>query len=241
MKKLIAFLIAAVMVLSMLPVMAFTASAAEYAYPDPAEGPWSVYRSPGSYKIPEEGADPSTPTPAPGYKYTSEGFTTIPADYTNMSPWFTVQTSRPVDLTQGFYMQFRVDDFSYKGEAGTSDEWVALTVADSRLASPGSTSHNNYFCSLIRGTGNGSATFESARGVKKTEDQKGSFGGDPTIVSGTVPMDEEGREIYEIEILPTGSGYEVKICGVTVGNPTFVSDAIKALSETLCRSDHPVR
>ncbi len=227
MKKFIAFAIAAIMVLSLIPAMAFSASAeeeAEYAYPDPLSGPWSIYRGPGSYKIPDEDDEPSTPTPAPGYKYTSEGFQITSADYTNMSPWWTVQTSQPQDLKQGFYVQFRVDEFAYRGEDESADEWIAFTVANSRLVSPGSTNHNDYLCVLLRGTGNGSVAFtETAIGIKKTEDKPGSFGLISGGTSATVPMDEDGKEIYDIEIKWEGDNYVVYVCGVAINNPQITS------------------
>lgn len=61
MKKLIALAICAVMVLSMIPAMALTASAA-------GEGIWTTCRAPYDYD------DPESYTPAAGYTYTSEGF-----------------------------------------------------------------------------------------------------------------------------------------------------------------------
>ncbi len=86
MKKLIVLVIAAVMVLSMIPAMAFSTSAVafadcEYDLPEPSEGFWSVYRDVGDY-------DPDviatlTYNPASGYEYNSEGFHTISPDFTN--------------------------------------------------------------------------------------------------------------------------------------------------------------
>ncbi len=219
MKKLIALAIAAIMVLSMIPAMALSASAVEETdwslYPEPADGPWSVYRGPGDYDIDLNAGD--TYTPAPGYKYTSEGFTLIPADYTNMTPFFTVQTSNPVDLTQGFYMQFRIDEFAYKGEdlSKPADEWICLNIADTRLMVPGNTEWNNNWFSLIRGAGDGSASFESAVTTKTTDGANGKvdFIGS---VAGTAPMDEDGREIYELEITYDGTNYDILICGISI-------------------------
>ena len=66
MKKLIVFVIAAVMVLSMIPVMTFTASAAE------VEGDWTIWRDPEKYEDLEDG---EAIKPDSGYEYTADGFT----------------------------------------------------------------------------------------------------------------------------------------------------------------------
>lgn len=219
MKKLIAFAIAAIMVLSMIPAMAISTSAVEETdwslYPEPSKDFWSVYRNPRGYEIDLNAGD--TYTPAPGYKYTSEGFALLPADYTNMTPWFTVQTSQPVNLTDGFYMQFRIDEFAYKGEnlAKPADEWICLSISDTRMMSPGSTSWNNNWLSLVRGAGDGSASFEAAVTTKDTDEVNGKFDFFGAV-SGTVPKDGDGKEIYELEITYDGTNYDIKICGVSM-------------------------
>ncbi len=223
MKRLIALVIAAIMVLSLIPTMVLPAVAeeeAEYAYPDPLDGFWSIYRSPGSYKVPDpDDEEEKTYTPAPAYRYTAEGFQITSADYTNMTPKWTVQTSRSQDLEAGFYMQFRVDEYSYRGENGAADAWIAFTIADSRLIEPGTINHNNYLCVLLRGNGDGQVAFnETAIGTKTVEDKKGSFNIVTGGTSATVPMDEDGKEIYDIELVWDGTDYIVYICGVAIKN-----------------------
>ncbi len=229
MKKLLILAITAVMVLSMIPVMAFTASAeTAEGYPDPAEGFWSTWRTPGGYNL-EEG---ESYTPAPGYKYTSEGFTTIPADYTNMTPFFTVQTSNPQDLKQGFYMQFRVDDFSYTGENGDKGEWICLSITDRRLISPGVTTFNNNWLALLRGSGNGSAGGQSWTTTKEEKDQgiAGTFDIHGTFDLTGIPMDED-REVYELEVTWNGSAYEIQINGVVIPGAAAYSKHIASFEE----------
>ena len=70
MKKLIALVIAAIMVISMIPVMAISTAAAE------VEGDWTVWRDPKKY----EDAGDDAIKPDPGYHYTDDGFTTISID-----------------------------------------------------------------------------------------------------------------------------------------------------------------
>ncbi len=128
MKKLITLVLAAIMVLSLIPAMAFTAYAdeTEVEFPEPSEDFFSVWRDPSDYAV-EEG-EPYRP--APGYEYTSEGFKVISPEFGNYTTKINVSTSRPVDLTEGFYMEVRVDDFAYTGNSGVEDEWIAFTIAD---------------------------------------------------------------------------------------------------------------
>ncbi len=232
MKKLIAFVIAAMMVLSMIPVMAFTAFADdEIKLPDPDDGDWSTYRTPGDYK---EGA---VYKPAPGFEYTSEGFkTTAEKDlYKNTSPWFTVQTSAPQDISQGFYMQVRVDEFSYDGTLANGeptgntpqDEWISFSISDRPLVAQGSMEHSNNWFSLIRGSGNGKATVHSQITTMNTDAGAGSspyLGGTPI----DVPVNSDGQEVVELEIINNNGTYDIKVCGVTVSGMDKVSPHIAA-------------
>ncbi len=212
MKKLIAFAIAAIMVLSMIPVMAFTAFADDdVVYPEPDEGFWSTYRDPKEYAVgPDEEYKPTA-----GFEYTSEGFVTRPADYTNTTPKFTIQTSDPVNLDAGFYMQFRVDEFSYKGESKGEDEWISVSISDRRLVEHGGTTWGNNWLCLIRGNGDGNANVQSFNTVQKTDTAAGGFNhqGDVAI---SVPMDSDGKEIYEFEVTKSGDNFDIKVNGMSV-------------------------
>ncbi len=228
MKKLIAFAIAAIMVLSMIPAMAFTVSAdeAESNLPDPFSGFWTVYRDPDDYK-----ADAEYYKPSPAYKYTSEGFQLTSADYTNMTPKWTVQTSQPQDLTQGFYMQVRIDEFSYKGTGDTpADEWISFSISDRPLVAHGNTVHGNNWLSLVRGAGDGNASLQSFVTEQTTETSNGGFfhKGD---VNTEVPMDEDGKEIYTFEVVYDGTNYDIKINGVSLLGAADYTTAIKGYEE----------
>ena len=80
MKKVLALIVALMMIVSMIPVMAITTSAAN------VPGDWTTWRSAGGYKEPDEGEEPSY-CPAPGYEYTDEGFHMTSADYTGHTPF----------------------------------------------------------------------------------------------------------------------------------------------------------
>ena len=101
MKKLIALVIAVIMVVSMVPVMALSTSAA-------GEGEWAVLRNPATYDAEAEG---EVVIPAPGYQYTNEGLMTIAPDWSNYTPFFTVQTVEAKSLKDGFFMEVRIDDY----------------------------------------------------------------------------------------------------------------------------------
>ena len=84
MKKLICLAIAAIMILSMIPVMAISTSAAE------VEGDWTVYRHHASYAEQERG---EVVRPNVGYEYVDgEGLVIKAPDWTNYTPYFALQT-----------------------------------------------------------------------------------------------------------------------------------------------------
>ena len=205
MKKLICLAIAAIMILSMIPVMALSTSAA-------LEGDWNVLRDYQTY-IDEEKGD--VVIPAPGYEYTSEGLMTISPDYSNYTPKFTVQTKLPQSLKDGVYLEFRVDDYPYGGEDGAADHWLSFNLSDRENVTPGDIDFGNNWLCLIRGAGSGSTNVQSFVTTQTTEEAVGSFShkGD---VSATVPMDDDGREIYTLEITHDGTNYDIKVCGVSV-------------------------
>ncbi len=218
MKKLIALVIAAVMVLSMVLVMTITTSAVDI------EGDWVVYRSPEDYDVDLEAGE--FYKPAPGYEYTYEGFTTIPADYTNMTPFFTVQTREAQSLKDGIYLQFRVDEYSYEG----GDHWISFNLSDRANVQPGDIAYGNNWLTLMRGAGNGTTDCQSFVTTQTTEDGVGSF----AHVGSTnpkIPMDDDGREIYTLEVEWTGSGYEVKVCGQLVAGNSTVSSKLMSFNE----------
>ncbi len=230
MKKLITLALAAIMVLSLIPAMAFTASAAPESveYPEPSEDFWSVWRDPGHYDI-EEG-DPYCP--AAGYEYTSEGFKVISPDFSNYGTKVNVQTSEPVDLKNGFFMEVRIDDFSYKGISGAEDEWISFQISDERHVGAGGTSWSNNWLCLIRGTGDGNPSNMPFVTVRDTEEKDGSF-----LPVGAFaeckPEMVDGKEVYTFEVSWDGSAYTLKVNGCAVsGDNGAITNHLLSMERT---------
>ena len=136
MKKFLSFILVAAMLLSMIIVVSVPTAA--------ADGDWTTYASPDAYGEEDDGT-PKTPV-VPGYEYTDEGFTTVDADWTNRSPWFTVQTKNPVSLEDGIYLLVRIDEYAYEG----NDAWINLSLWDSQMIKPGSAGYGQGLQTLIR-------------------------------------------------------------------------------------------
>ena len=204
-RRIFAALLCAVMLVSIFPAV-LPASAAS------VEGDWTVYRIPDTYGDEEDG---EVVKPVPGSEYTADGFTTIAPDWTNFTPYFTVQTKEAQPLKNGIYLEFRVDEYPYGGEDGGADHWLAFSLSDRENVSPGNIEFGNNWLCLLRGAGEGSASAQSFITTMTTDEDVGTFvyNGD---VSVTVPVDDEGREIYTLEIIWDGSEYDIKICGTTV-------------------------
>ena len=216
MKKLIALVICAVMILSMIPAVTLTASAA-------VEGDWYTRRSPAS-------DDPEDYTPAAGYHYTSEGFQTISADFTNCTPYYTVETKEAWNLQDGIHMEVRVDQFSYRGITGQCDEWITLSLWDAPTVNPGNLNYGSGWLCLIRGTGEGApSVVESYWTTANNEEGVGGSFAPNGNTSITPEVDENGCEHYTLDVEWNGSEYDIKVCGVTVGGMSNISDKMKDL------------
>ena len=164
--------------------------------------------------------------PVPEYVITEEGFTVLPADWTNTTPFFTVQTKDAWALSDGFYMQLRVDEYSYDGEYG-ADQWIGLTIADTVNVQPGSLTYGNNWLCLIRGEGNGTAILQ----VIVTDVESALFGvlGHVQV---SVPMDDAGREIYDFEVVCNDGVYEIKVNGVVVPGCDVISEYMAGWQES---------
>lgn len=219
MKKVLALIIAAMMIISMIPVMAITTSAAD------VEGDWITYRSAADYEEPEAGEEESY-KPAPGYEYTDEGFHMISPDYTGTTPFGTIQSKEPVSIKDGVYMQLRIDDYGYGGENNSADHWISFHIWDSQKIAPGDGNYGQGWVSLNRtpgagGSGN-SQSFNSTPGGLET------WHGDVNI---TPELDDNGKEIYTFEIAYDGTNYTISICGVAVaGNGAAITDHLNSLN-----------
>lgn len=221
MKRMIAWMICAVMLLAMIPAGILTAGAGG------TEGDWTVWRDPEKY---EDAGWEDVFKPDPGYHYTEDGFTTIPPDWKDFTPNFTVQTKEAQPLKKGFYMQIRVDDYPYGGEDGNADHWIAFHLSDREGVKPGSIDYGNNWLCLLRGAGNGVTAAQSFLTTMTTDEKVGSFHLRTAPVV-EVPMDDQGREIYTLEVIWNGADYELMINGVVVSDPT-ISDSLKTWIES---------
>ena len=141
-----------------------------------------------------------------------------------------MQTKEPKPLKEGLYLQVRIDEYAYGGENGSADHWISFNISDVPGINPGSIDWGNNWLCLIRGNGDGNALLESFLTTKTTDTKVGSFAvqSRPNI---TAPVDDQGREIYTLEIAWDGTAYELKVNGNVVSN-TAISNALKTWIET---------
>lgn len=240
MKKLIALLIAAMMIVSLIPVMAVSTSAA-------VEGLWDTYQGAGSYPDPDDEPD-TVYVPESGYEYTSEGFSIVQPNWgKDVAPFVTVSTKEPQPIKEGIYIKFRVDAYSYGGDIG-SDHWIAITVntgkvengldddfaegAVSGKVQPGNTGYGGGWLTLLRGVGDGNVTSIAHLTDPKTETFGGSFLPEGAGVAAPAELDAEGREIHTFEITWDGSQYDIKLNGVSHPNMAGATALLERLSST---------
>ena len=219
-KRIIALLIAAIMVLSLIPVMAISTSAA-------TEGDWITYQGADAYPDPnEEDPDPDAVyPPEAGYEYTADGFTVIQPNWTGITPFMTVSTKQTVNLKDGVYLEFRVDDYSYGWNAeGTNvDHWISVSLNTGTTEADGSvngkvrppeTRFGGGWNTLLRSNGTGTGPSVPCFTTPDTEDATGTFlpYGQQSV---TATLDDEDREIYVIEVTwDDVTGYSIKVNGV---------------------------
>ena len=132
MKKILAVLIAAAMLLAAVTVCVLPAVAADDGYY--AENDQFII----STAREDAFIDDDDRTSRPGGVYTEDGFTVNPydeeyADYNvtwpNNAPYYSVQTKANLAY-QGFYMEIRIDDFSAWNEKVDADGNVTYTPVD---------------------------------------------------------------------------------------------------------------
>ena len=136
MKKTLAIILVAVMLLSTLVSLVVPAAAEE-------AGNWEVYLTATSVDNP-----PEKNPPLPGYYYDEAGFHTISPDYTNFNPKFSV-TSKEMYNIKDFTMTIVVHDYCAK-----NDNWLSFSIwSESNGMSQGDTSgkYGDGWTSLIRG------------------------------------------------------------------------------------------
>ena len=211
-RRFFALVCSAIIVMTAMTGLSTTASAVEI------EGDWTVYRTPSSY-IPNEDGSEKVVAPCPGYQYTDDGFSILAPSWKDCTPFYTIQTIDKQSLQDGFYMQFRVDDYSYAGDNG-SDHWLAFSIWDSQNLNPGSTKYGQGWIGLMYPlTGDvyshisNTSAFASA-GKTDIESVK----------------DEDGRELFELEVTYDGTDYGISINGVAVAGLADVIAHLDSLS-----------
>ncbi len=221
MKKLLALVLCAVMVLAMIPAVTLTASAA-------GEGDWTTRRGPDDYD------DPDDYCPAGGFYYDSEGFHTTSPSFANMTPSYAVVSKETFNMKEGFSMKIRIDDFSYKGENGQADEWISFTIGDNSNLTPGNSTMGwgSGWVSLNRGTGDGNPSCESFWSQEKDADGNGAAFAHQGNTNGTCELDAQGREIYTLDVTWDGSAYDIKVNGVTIAGCSTISANLNSLVES---------
>ena len=217
MRKILAILVAAVMVISMIPVMAVTTAAVD------VEGDWLTFRSANDY---DEEQENGSYKPAPGYEYTNEGFQTIGADYTNTMPYFHVMSREAKSLQDGIYMEVRVDEFDYNG-------WLSFTLWDeSNFSILDTGGFGSGWSSLVNGNAAGNAASVASHIVLEDGNDLGekSFMRGLGNTSATPTVDDEGRQIYTFEVTYDGSQYNLLICGELVAGSKEITDLFNKIS-----------
>ena len=224
-KRIVSLLVCAVMILSMIPVMAISTSAA-------VDGLWTTYRFASEYAQPgDNSSEEVVYRPEAGYEYTSEGFTIVPADYKDTTPSLTIITKEPQPIKDGIYLEFRVDDYSYDGGTG-ADQWICLSLSTEEKVNPGLTNFGGGWLTLIRGTGDGNAKCIPHLTDPKTDTFGGTFVPQGNGVGTTANLDSEGREIYTLEVKWTGSQYEILVNGVSMPSSAQTTQLLERLSSS---------
>ena len=193
---------------------------------------WTTYRSAGNYPaIDDEDYEDWEETvypPESGYEYTADGFTVIQPDWTDIAPFVTVSTVDTVNLKDGLYLEFRVDDFSYGGDKSW-DHWICLSLNTGKIEDgaaagfeageisgkiqPGSTAYGGGWLTIFRRAVDGKITSLPHLTDPKTDEFDGSFL-NVGSASANVTLDDEGREVYTLEVIWNGSEYIIKVNGV---------------------------
>ena len=223
MKRILAISMLLTLLLGLLPTATLTASAAD------VPGDWTTYIAASEY--PAEGEDTTGKVykPEAGYTYTEEGFTIIPADYTDSTPFMTVQSKEPMPVGEGVYMEFRVDDYAYNGPEHNIDNWICLSITNKPKVTPGLTTFGGGWMGLIRCDGvSDTAKVESCN----TKEAAGDYGGEFRVIGSTsikTQKDNQNREIYTLEVTRSGGQYTIKVNGVAVTGLGDISANLNAM------------
>ena len=192
MKRILSTLLVAAMLLSLVIVASVNVAA--------VDGQWTVYAPASQYAEDFEG-DPKS---VPGYEYTDDGFHMIHGNWSSTSPWGLIQTKDPVDLKDGVFVTFRVDDYSYDA----SDKWFNVNIWDSQMIEPPVEGFGEGVQTLLRPSADAVFSsvawyinnFTSSGSANVAEESKGL-------------KTEDGKVLINLTITWDGASYAVDING----------------------------
>ncbi len=203
MKKFLTWMLAFAMIACSAVMLTVPASAI-------VEGDWVTSRAADDYQ------DEESYRPACGYKYElDKGLMLISADYTNNTPYTHVHTKNTYDLKaqnadgkgNAVSVQFTVLDFAYGGEYDDKDHWVSFSLHSQEIYAPGQTGYGEGVSVLVRGAGKGSAI---AQFFSLDDDNGWKLFSEMAI---TIPVNEQGQEVYTFEVRHDDWGYTFYLCG----------------------------
>ena len=223
-KRIASLILCVAMLLTMVPAVALTVGAAEI------EGDWTTYRDATEYPVEGEEVDPDRVyNPAPGYEYTDDGFTVIQPDWTNITPFYTIQTKDKQNIKDGIYLEFRIDEYTFGGEQA-ADQWICVSLNTEPNVKPGNTNYGGNWLALLRGGSDGQSWGQPHLTDPATEDFGGTFvhhGGTNSVV---FDQDEEGRYIVKFEVTWDGSAYEMKLNGAVMPGAEQTTELLEKLN-----------
>lgn len=198
MKKILALIIASTMIISLFVVLSVPAAA--------IDGDWIVY-SKADHEMEDFEGDPMS---IPGYEYTDEGLSVIPADWKDFTPGAGVRRKELSDITEGVYMQVRIDEFSYE-----ADGWFNFNIYSQSKMKPGKTDVEKWgygVQTLVR--------YRAANDDFLVEWKTGGFAnsGNSTVPSDKIVRDDEGRFILDFTVEYDGNTFSIAINGVSAPN-----------------------
>ena len=193
MKKILATILAFTMIASLAVVFCVPAAA--------IDGEWIVY-SKADHEMEGFEGDPMS---IPGYEYTDEGLHVIPADWTDFKPGAGVQRKEKSDITEGVYMQVRVDEFTYD-----ADGWFNFNIYSQSPMKPGKTDREKWgygVQTLIR--------YQEANNRFIVEWKIDNFQNTATTVipAENYTMDEKGGVTLEFLVEYDGDSFKASING----------------------------
>ncbi len=207
MKKVLALVLSALMLASVIAVIVAVPAAA-------VDGDWLVYSDPGEFYPDFDPAEDDL-NPVPGYSYVpGEGLVVTPADWRDFTPKIGLSTRNKVDLKEGVYVLYRIDDFTY-----ANDKWFSIGICDKQYINVGSTNHEKYgdrMSTLIRPDDNG-----KINGITWYTGNFTGSGSSNMTYDDSKKYDANGKPLLELVVTWDGSSYKVTINGAEAPQKTI--------------------